>query len=275
MNYINCKNQLPPQVLRKTIIFWCENSLQHINSLLSAFRGSSAVLKDEFSQELKEIELIFKSIYDEYSSQKISLPSYPAILFKTNTRFIRLLERIKLEGASGYPLLQQSVYHYIFEQNYINAIFGIATAQADLLITVKFSPFYNNNCICNQIYFWSVIAAMHPSLLLDTQEFNAAINGYAREYLRDTVNNFNKACYNLSNMRRRTNKKELSEIFVTFRQQNLEFLSFLESAVKLSPKIYSSTTSPRLPKSFFAKVEHMIKEHNLVRELCDGIADML
>ena len=118
MNYINCQNNLSPAVIRKTIIFWCENSIQHISSLLSAFKGSGAVLNEEFLHEIKEIELIFKGIYDEYSSDKINLPTRPAILFKTNTRFIALLERIKLESVSGYPILEQSVYHYIFEQNY-------------------------------------------------------------------------------------------------------------------------------------------------------------
>ncbi len=274
MNYINCQNKLPPEVLRKTIIFWCENSFQHINSLLSAFKGSGAVLQNDFKEELLEIEKIFKSIFSEYSSNKTALPSHPVILFKTNTRFIKLLERIKFEAASGYPLLGQSVYHYIFEQNYINAIFGVNIPQNQPLITFKFAPFYTNNCIFNQMYFWSIIGAMHPSLLLDSQEFNNAINGYTREYLRDTVNGFNKICYRLSDMNRPGNKKELSEIFENFRQQNLDFLFFLQSAIKLSPKIYSATTSPQLPKTFYGKVEHMIKEHNLVRELCDSISEM-
>ena len=180
MNYINCQNNLSPAVIRKTLIFWCENSIQHISSLLSAFKGSGAVLNEEFLHEIKEIELIFKGIYDEYSSDKTNLPTRPAILFKTNARFIALLERIKLEGVSGYPILQQSVYHYIFEQNYLNAIFGVNIPQNTPLITVKFAPFYNNNCIFNQIYFWSVIGAMHPSLLLNNSDFSAAINGYSR-----------------------------------------------------------------------------------------------
>lgn len=274
MNYINCKNSLQPEILRKSIVFWCENSSQHITSLISSFKGSSAVLSDEFLNELKEIELIFKSIYNEYSSSKTALPSHPAILFKTNMRFIKLLERMKLEGVSGYPLLQQTVYHYIFEQNYLNAIFGVTSAPIDLLITVRFLPFYSNNCVYNQMYFWSVIGAMHPSLLLNSDEFNKAINGYSREYLRDTVNAFNKICYRLSSMRRRTNKKELSEIFNDFRQQNLDFLNFLDAAVKLSPKVYASTTSPRLSTAFYKKAEHIIAEHTLVRELCDGIAEI-
>ncbi len=275
MNFINCQSKIQPELIRKTIIFWCKNSFEHIASLQSALKASGAVLPNNFSLELKEIEEIFKKLYNEYTSQKSALPSNPPLLFKANARFIRLLERIKLEGASGYPLLQQSVYHYIFEQNYINAVFGVSTQTLKPMLTIKFSPFYNNNCIFNQIYFWSVIAAMHPSLLLDTVEFNKAINGYTREYLHDTVNGFNNICYRLSDMKRSVSKKELPEIFKSFRQQNSEFLNFLKSAVKLSPKIYASVNMPTLPKAFYKKAEHMIAEHNLVCELCDGIADML
>ena len=275
MNYINCKNDLTPELLRKTIVFWCQNSIQHISSFLSAIRGSGAVLNEEFLREIKEIDLVFKSIYSEYSSDKKPLPSRPLILFKTNARFIALLERIKLETVSGYPIIQQSVYHYIFEQNYINAIFGVTYPQQTPLITVKFAPFYNNNCIFNQMYFWAVIAAMHPSLLLNNSDFAAALNGYSREYLKETVNNFNTVCFRLSSLNKPNNKKELSKIFENFRQLNNSFLSFLISAQKGSPKIFTATLKPSFSESFYKGVQHMIDEHTLVRELCDGLSEML
>ncbi len=275
MNYINCQNNLSPALMRKTIIFWCENTIQHISSLLSAFRGSGAVLNDDFLREIKEIELIFKSIFDEYSSDKTNLPTRPAILFKTNTRFIAILERIKLEAVSGYPILQQSVYHYIFEQNYINAIFGISIAQQTPLITVKFAPFYNNNCIFNQMYFWSVIGSMHPSLLLNNNDFAAALNGYSKEFLRDTVNGFNQICFMLSDLQKSTNKNKLLKIFKNFQQLNINFLNFLEAAYSGSARVYTSTVSHRFSDSFYKGVRHMIAEHKLVSELNDGIAEIL
>ncbi|MBQ3058317.1 MAG: hypothetical protein IJD00_05150 [Clostridia bacterium] len=274
MNYINCKNNLPPETVRKTIIFWCENSIQHISSFLSAIKGSGAVLENDFLQEIKEIDLIFKSILNEYSSEKGNLPSRPAILFKTNTRFIALLERIKLETVSGYPILQQSVYHYILEQNYINAIFGISVPQNSPLITVKFMPFYNNNCVFNQMYFWSVIGAMHPSLLLNNNDFATAINGYSKEYLRDTANSFNAICFSLSGMGK-TKKKELTKIFNSFRQLNSSFLSFLIAAKSGSPKVFTATVKPTLSDSFYKGVGHMINEHKLVAEICDAITEIL
>ena len=273
MNYINCQNKLPPEVLRKTIIFWCENSFQHINSLLSAFKGSGAVLSSEFNEELKEIEKIFKSIFLEYSSSKTSLPSHPAILFKTNTRFIKLLERLKFEGASGYPLLAQSIYHYIFEQSYINAIFGVSVPQNQPLITFKFAPFYTNNCVYNQMYFWSIIGSMHPSLLLNNNDFALALNGYSRDFLKETVNGFNAVCYRLSTLQK--GKKELAKIFENFCQLNSNFLSFLISAESGSARVFSSTVKPHLSDSFYRAARHMIGEHTLVSELCDGMAEML
>lgn len=275
MNYINCQNNISPALMRKTIIFWCENSVQHISSLLSAFRGSGAVLNDKFMREIREIELIFKSIFEEYSSDKTNLPARPAILFKTNTRFIALLERIKCEAVSGYPILQQSVHHYIFEQNYINAIFGVMVPQQAPLITVKFAPFYNNNCIFNQMYFWSVIGSMHPSLLLNNGDFAAALNGYSKEFMRDTVNGFNNICFMLSDIPKSSNKKELLKIFKNFQQLNINFLNFLESAYNGSARVYTSTTSQRFSDNFYKGARHMIAEHRLVCELNESIAQIL
>ena len=275
MNYINCQNDISPSLMRKTITFWCENSLQHIGSLLSAFRGSGAVLNEEFLRELKEIELIFKSVFDEYSSSKTNLPTRPAILFKTNTRFIALLERIKLESVSGYPILQQSVYHYIFEQNYINAIFGVMVPLQTPLITVKFAPFYNNNCIFNQMYFWSVIGSMHPSLLLNNSDFAAALNGYSKEFLRDIVNGFNGIGFMLSSLQKTTNKNKLLKIFENFQQLNSNFLSFLESALAGSARVYTSVSPQRFSDAFYKSVRHMIAEHKLVNELNQSIAKIL
>ena len=48
MNYINCKKTLPPETIRKSIVFWCENSIQHISSFLRSVKGSGAILNDEF-----------------------------------------------------------------------------------------------------------------------------------------------------------------------------------------------------------------------------------
>lgn len=275
MNYINCQKNLPPETVRKTIVFWCENSIQHIASFLSAIKGSGAILNDDFLREIKEIDMIFKSIYEEYSSTKTGLPARPAILFKTNTRFIALLERIKLEAVSGYPILQQSVYHYIFEQNYINAIFGVTVPQNTPIKTVKFAPFYNNNCVFNQMYFWSVIGSMHPSLLLNNNDFATAINGYSREYLIDTANGFNAICFSLSDMNRMNNKKELTKIFENFCQLNNSFLSFLISAQNGSPKVFAATGKPSLSEGFYKGVKHMINEHRLVNDLCDGLKEIL
>ena len=115
---------------------------------------------------------------------------------------------------------------------------------------------------------------MHPSLLLNNNDFATAINGYSKEYLRDTANSFNAICFSLSQMGK-TNKKELTKIFNNFRQLNSSFLSFLISAKSGSPKVFTSTVKPALSNSFYKGVGHMINEHKLVSELCDAIAEAI
>ena len=114
---------------------------------------------------------------------------------------------------------------------------------------------------------------MHPSLLLNNTDFAEAINGYSREFLRDTANGFNKVCFRLSAVYK--NKKELTEIFKDFRQLNSNFLSFLISAQKGSARVFTSTVKPTLSDSFYRSAQHMINEHKLVGELCDAIAEAI
>lgn len=277
MNFINCSNSISPEEIRKTVAFWSENSFQHISSLLNSNKGTTAVLDQEFSAELKELYDDFKGINELYTSGVSRLPAKPDILFRTNKKFIDLLERLKFEGFSGYPILQQSVFHYIYEQRYINAVFGMLNPSGNVLITANFLPLGNNEnlCIYNQMYFWSIIGAMHPSLLMDTNAFYNSINGYSREYLTEITNSFNRITLSLSNLKRPIQKAALARIFSEFSALNIRILEFLISAKSGSPKIYSSPNVIRLPESFYGKVEHMIKEHTLVKELNENIKKRL
>ena len=62
MNFINCSNQLSPDIMRKTVAFWSENSYQHISSLLKAPQGTTAVLQDEFKEKLQNYYQKFKEM---------------------------------------------------------------------------------------------------------------------------------------------------------------------------------------------------------------------
>ncbi len=269
MNFINCSNKITSEQIRKTVAFWAQNSFQHISSLLASVKGTTAVLNPAFIKELESLYRDFKNIYSAYTEGISRLPQRPDALLRTNKKFVNLLERIKFEGFSGYPMLQQSLFHYIYEGKYINAVFGLPCSISNLLISTSFQPFSSNErlCIYNQMYFWSIIGAMHPSLLMDSNAFYNSINGYSREYLTEITNNFGKLNFALSSLKRPLQKKPLAELFEFFCELNTAFLDFLLAAKAGNIKIYSSTSAVRLPNSFYAKAEHMIKEHTLVNEL--------
>ena len=116
---------------------------------------------------------------------------------------------------------------------------------------------------------------MHPSLLLNNGDFAAALNGYSKEFLRDTVNGFNNICFMLSECGKTSNKNKLLKIFKNFQQLNINFLNFLESAYNGSARVYTSTSPQRFSDSFYKGARHMIAEHKLVCELNEGIAKIL
>ncbi len=273
MNFINCQNNLSNDVLIKTVAFWSHNSVGHIDSLLKSTAGTTAVLQSEFRQELEEISAEFKKINAMYVQKSTRLIPRPAFFFKLNNKFINLLERIKFEGFSGYPVLQQSVFHYIYEQRYINAVFGVGNPIGNVLITEYFSPFQNNvfSCIYNQMYFWCIIGSMHPSLLMGNNGFYNAINGYSKEFLTDVCNSFNGIAFKLSQMKKPVKKAEIKEIFSEFERLNSSFLEFLKLVKCNNPRIFTNPQNLRLTSSFYATVDHMIGEHTLVEEINKGL----
>lgn len=269
MNFINCQNNISNEVMIKAVAFWSENSYQHITSLLKSTQGTTAVLQPYFKEELQELYEEFKRINQMYKNKNGRLIPKPAVFFKINGRFINLLERIKYEGFSGYPILQQSVFHYIYEQRYINAIFAVNNPVGNVLITEYFLPFqnYTYSCIYNQIYFWCIIGSMHPSLLMGNNAFYNAINGYSKEFLTDVCNRFNKIAFKLSQMKKPVKKGALAEIFLEFKELNSAFLEFLKLVKTNNPRIFTNPQNLRLSESFYATVEHMINEHTLVDEI--------
>lgn len=277
MNFINCNNLLTPELFFKTVEFWSENSYQHIASLLKSTKGTTAVLQPDFKENLQIFYDEFKRINMLYKSPNQRLPSKPEPFFKVNENFIKLLERLKFEGFSGYPILQQPIFHYIYEQRYINAIFSMKNNSGNVLITTNFLPFQNffGGCVYNQMYFWSIIGSMHPSLLMDTNAFYNAINGYAKEFLTNVCNSFNKIAFLLSDTKKPIKRFVLREIFEDFEKLNISFLEFLKLAKSNSPQIYSSPSTLRLSQDFYGKVEHMIKEHTLVKEINQNIKTKL
>ena len=272
MNFINCANSASPELMRKKVIFWSENSAQHITSLLRSVGGTTAVLQDFFKEQLKKYYEKFKFINEGFRQNNLPLSKYQEFV-RLNTGFINLLERIKFEGFSGYPVLQQSVFHYIYEARYINAVFSAKNPNGNVILTLYFSPFLNQNfnCFYNQMYFWSIIGAMHPSLLMGNNAFYNAINGYAKEFLTDVTNNFNNINFKLSSIKKPVRKNMLIPVFEEFTYLNQNFLDFLKDIRQNSPKIFTTPMISRLPSSFYSAVDHQIAEHTLVKEINQNI----
>ena len=181
---------------------------------------------------------------------------------------------MKYEGFGGYPYLQQTIFHYIYEQRYINAIFGVQNESRGLIavrfLTIGNYPFI---CIYNQMYFWSVIGAIHPSLMIGNDRFYRSASIYTREYLTEITNRFNLICFRLSELKKPTAKNELKPVFDEFCRLNLEFLRFLKAIKEKGGGIYTAGVPTDISQSFYKSLDHIIGEHTLVKELCDTMCE--
>ncbi len=275
MNYINCKDTCLPADMRKAVEFWARNTVGHIETLLRLKGTSAAIMQPYFTKELENLLQSFKKISALYSNEDaFRLPAKPQVLFSENRKLINLLERMKYEGFGGYPYLQQTIFHYIYEQRYINAIFGIQNESRGL-IAVRFSTIGNYPFICiyNQMYFWSVIGAIHPSLMIGNDRFYRSASIYTREYLTEITNRFNLICFRLSELKKPTAKNELKPVFDEFCRLNLEFLRFLKAIKEKGGGIYTAGVPTDISQSFYKSLDHIIGEHTLVKELCDTMCE--
>lgn len=275
MNYINCKDICLPEDMRKAVEFWSANTIGHIETLLKLKGTSAAVMQPYFTKELEDLLISFKKINALYRKKDaFRLPVKPQLLFSENRKLINLLERMKYEGFGGYPYLQQTIFHYIYEQRYINAIFGVQNESRGL-ITVRFSPIGNYPLICiyNQMYFWSVIGAIHPSLMIGNDKFYRSASLRTREYLTEITNRFNLICFRLSGLKKPPVKNGLKPVFDEFCRLNAEFLRFLKLIKENGSGIYAAGVPTDMLQSFYKSLDHIIGEHTLVKELCDTMCE--
>ena len=275
MNYINCKDTCLPSDMRKAVEFWARNTVEHIESLLRLKGSSAAIMQPCFTKELENLLNSFKKISALYSNEDaFRLPAKPQVLFSENRKLINLLERMKYEGFGGYPYLQQTIFHYIYEQRYINAIFGVQNESRGL-ITIRFSPIgsFPFICIYNQMYFWSVIGAIHPSLMIGNDRFYRSASMHTREYLTEITNRFNLICFKLSELKKPPVKADLKPVFDEFCRLNLEFLRFLKAIKEKGGGIYTAGAPTDMPQAFYKSIDHIIGEHTLVKELCDTMCE--
>ncbi len=275
MNYINCKDVSLPADMRKAIEFWARNTVGHIETLLKLKGPTAAVMQPYFSEELESLLKSFKKASALYGGKDACrLPVKPQLMFAENRRLINLLERMKFEGFGGYPYLQQTIFHYIYEQRYINAIFGVPNETRGL-ITMRFSPMgsYPLVCIYNQMYFWSVIGAMHPSLMMGNERFYRSASLRTREYLTEITNRFNSVCFSLGSLKKPPTSAELQKVFCVFCSLNSEFLRFLMLIKAGGGGVYAAGAPTDMPQSFYKSLDHIIGEHTLVKELAETMGE--
>lgn len=271
MNYINCKRALSPELLEETIKFWSQNSYQHIGVILNSYESSDAILSYTFQKELSRLKKVFENVYDKCknikNSRELSLISAAFLL--ENQNFIKLLERLKFEAFNGYPILSQNIFHYIYEQKYINAILSKNIPEENVLITLNFRPFKDTGipCIYNHMYFWSIIGAMHPAILMGISPANEVLPTALRNKLTNIKNKYNAIAFMLSSLKRPVSSKELSDIFINFESVNDEFLHLLTDMINGKEKVLPDIFSTVLPESFYGALSHMIAEHTYVKKL--------
>ncbi len=273
MNYINCHGVMTPENLRQTIKFWSENSYQHIDSILSTYKINTQILSDNFKRELLRLKDVFTKINHECENikNKNGIVLIASTFLNENKKFIQLLERLKCEGAGGFPLIFMNVYHYICEQRYINAILSKPDTDVNMLVSIRFEPFRNEtmSCIYNHIYFWSVIGSMHPSLLLGIAPFESLVSQEAKQDLYEVRRRFNDIAYSLSDLKRPLHKNELYSLLEEFYSLNRNFLAMLTGILKCDSSIIQSTFIKALPEKFFNSVSHMIDEHLYAEKIND------
>lgn len=266
----------------ETIRFWAKNSYEHIEVLLNSAKPNGAILYESFEDEMKKLYQSFQGIYDDLGEVKRDTNVYYMVkrFLTINDRFGELLERLKFEGYNGFPILYEAVYHFLYEQMYIKEIFkplmyNRDANPQDVVINACFRKMgLGTNalqCIYGQIYFWSIIGAEHPSLIMNVtpDEMKQLPKNTIKEFRRIT-NGFNSITYRLSSIYPKLNSKNLLDILEDFRELNRNFLGFL-SQFKNNPSYLPPFLKRQLPKLFFGVLEHIIDEHKYVEALCQKI----
>ncbi len=126
-------------------------------------------------------------------------------------------------------------------------------------------------CIYGQMYFWSIIGAEHPSLIMNVtpDEMKQLPKSTIKDF-KQITNGFNSIAYRLSSIYPKLNENNLMDVLQDFRELNRKFLNLL-SQFKSNPQYLPPFLKRQLPKLFFGVLEHIIDEHKYVEALCKKI----
>lgn len=260
----NCGNlSFGQKTTREAIEFWATNNKEHIEVLLNSAAGAGANLYPEFKQQLMSLKRDFSTIAEDAANNNMVMQRF----MQKNKELIKLLERLKFEGYNGFPILYEAVLHFIYEAKYaadaINSIYTIY-GPSSVLFTVRLRGMGVGSglleCCYGQMYFWSLIGAQHPSLLMNvTPKEASALPRNTRELLWSFTNDFNRLTYSLSGMYPKLNRNGLLKIHDEYMELNEEFLRFLNN-FKTNQTMVPYTLRPTLPQLFTGVLDHIIHE---------------
>ncbi len=271
-------------ITMSTIKYWAKNSYQHIDVLLDSAEPNKATLEESFRTNMKRLHGSFQAIHDELETVKRDTNVYYMVkrFLRANDHFITLLERLKFEGYNGYPILYQLTYHILYEQMYVKEIFkplmnSRNVKPQDVVINANFREVgLGTNpiqCIYGQLYFWSIIGAEHPSIIMNISPTEM------KQLPKKTIDDFNtmthlfnKMTYKLSNIYPKLNSRNLVIVLKEFETLNKEFIKLL-GELWTNPRYLPTKVKDSLPKLFFGILEHIINEHKYADALCHRILE--
>ena len=204
---------------------------------------------------------------------------------ETNLLFIHLLERLKFEGYNGFPNLYELVYHSMYESMYVKELLErVEYCECDdevesVLIQAKFRDMGFGDdildCIYSQMYFWSLIGAQHPSILMNvTPEEQSMLPKDTVKKFMYFVNKFNECNFKLSSIYAKLNKNDLHREYVIFKELNKQFLEFLKS-FEMNEEYLPKEVKETLPEIFFGVWQHIIDEHTYVLNFCNKVDEYM
>lgn len=254
----------------EAIAFWATNSAQHIQVLLVSPQSVGAILYPSYNRKLESLAQDFQRIANEIEC------TYPrndrrltAEFLQKNSEFICLLQRLKFEGYNGFPTLYQAVLHFIYVAEYANDIIQAVRPRAtygepSVLYQMQMRRKGVGNtpleCCYGQMYFWSIVGAQHPSILMTvTPDEEAALPKTTRDGFTYFINRFNSINYELSNKYPKLNRKDLREINSVYLETYREFLNFL-LCFKGDDALLPYSLRKCLPRIFFELLDQIIHE---------------
>lgn len=279
MNVINCTDTFSEKLILDTIKFWSEKSYQHIEVLLNSDSPSGPILFKDFEDNLKRLFTKFKDIYEKTDSVQDTTELIYLLndFLSINDFFIHLLEKLKFEGFNGFPYQYQIVYHILYEQKYIKELFRPIeyTHHINPESVLIYASFKQTGlgltaleCIYNQMYFWCIIGAQHPSIIDSLFPAEADLPKATQVMLVKITNEFNSIAHQLSKICPQLNKDSLSKLLKEFKFVNQEFLKLLDNFGEKNSQYFPDKIKKQLPKLFFGLLQHIEEEHEYVLNLC-------